>query len=109
VALLAIIIYAVSDSLYTLWVGQPPGLLNRFSLHFSLLPLVAGTSYELLKLSGKTRDNALTRILIKPGLWLQRITTKEPSMDQLEVAIAALEAALGITESRLTSKRIAVG
>ena len=104
VALLAILIYAISDTLYAVWTGHPPTLLTRFGIHFSLLPLVAGTSFELLKLSGKTRDNAVTKVLIKPGLWLQKITTKEPSRDQLEVAIAALEASLGVTESRLTSK-----
>jgi uncharacterized protein YqhQ len=98
------LIYAVSDTLYAVWTGHPPTLLTRFGIHFSLLPLVAGTSFELLKLSGKTRDNAVTKVLIKPGLWLQKITTKEPSRDQLEVAIAALEASLGVTESRLTSK-----
>jgi len=108
VALFAILIYAVADSLYILWTGHPPALLTRFGLHFSLLPLVAGGSYELLKLSGKTRENKLTKILIKPGLWLQILTTQEPTSDQLEVAIASLEAALGITESKLVSKRIAV-
>lgn len=107
VALLAILIYAISDSIYTVIAGHPPALLNRFAVHFTLLPFVAGASYELLKLSGKTRDNAITRILIRPGLWLQKITTKEPSMDQLEVAIAALEASLGITDSRLISRRSA--
>jgi uncharacterized protein YqhQ len=104
VALLAILIYAISDTLYAVWTGHPPTLLTRFGVHFSLLPIVAGTSFELLKLSGKTRDNAVTKVLIQPGLWLQKITTKEPSRDQLEVAIAALEASLGVTESRLTSK-----
>ena len=108
VALFAILIYAVADSLYILWMGHAPTLLTRFGVHFSLLPLVAGGSYELLKLSGKTRDNKLTRILIKPGLWLQKLTTQEPTLDQLEVAIASLEAALGITESKLVSKRTAV-
>lgn len=104
VALLAIMIYAVSDTLYALKLGHPPALLVRFGVHFTLLPLVAGASYELLKLSGKTRDNAVTRVLIQPGLWLQKITTKEPSHDQIEVAIAALEASLGLVDSRLTSK-----
>jgi len=47
-------------------------------------------------------------VMIKPGLWLQKITTKEPSFDQLEVAIAALEASLGVTESKLTSRRVPV-
>jgi len=62
----------------------------------------------VLKLSGKTRDNALTRILIRPGLWLQKITTKEPSMDQLEVGIVALEAAVGIEHSKIRSQTTAV-
>jgi len=104
VALLAMMIYAVSDTLYAMKMGHAPTLLVRFGIHFSLLPLVAGSSFELLKLSGKTRDNAITRILIQPGLWLQKITTKEPSRDQIEVAIAALEASLGIVETRLASK-----
>ena len=108
VALLAILVYAVSDTIYALKTGYPPTLLTRFGLHFSLLPLVAGSSYELLKLSGKTRDHAITRIIIKPGLWLQKITTQEPSLDQLEVAIVALEASLGITESKLSSERVPV-
>ncbi len=107
VALAAILIYSISDSIYAVIVGHAPALGTRFGLHFSLLPFVAGSSYELLKLSGKTRDNAITRVLIKPGLWLQKITTKEPSEEQLEVALTALEAALGVTESKLTCKRTA--
>jgi uncharacterized protein YqhQ len=107
VALFAILTYAISDTIFALITGAPPTLLQRFALHFSLLPLVAGGSYELLKLSGKTREHPVTRFLIQPGLWLQRITTKEPSADQLEVAIVALETALGMTESRITAERAA--
>lgn len=108
VALLAILIYSISDSIYAVVVGYAPTLGIRFGMHFSLLPLVAGTSYELLKLSGRTSENAITRMLIKPGLWLQKITTKEPSADQLEVALVALEAALDVTDSKLTCKRTAL-
>lgn len=108
VALLAILIYSISDSIYAVVVGHAPALLTRFGIHFSLLPLVAGSAYELLKISGKTRDNAITKVLIKPGLWLQKITTQEPSHDQLEVALAALEASLGVTDSKLTCKRTPV-
>lgn len=108
VALLAIMTYAISDSIYAIMTGHPPALFTRFGLHFSLLPLVAGTSYELLKLSGKTRDNAITKILISPGLWLQKITTKEPTADQLEVAIVALESALGVTNSKIASQKVTV-
>ncbi|MBU8934731.1 MAG: DUF1385 domain-containing protein [candidate division Zixibacteria bacterium] len=103
VALFAIATYAISDTLYAIWMGHAPSLLARFGIHFSLLPLVAGGSYELLKLSGKTRDNKVTKILIRPGLWLQKITTKEPSTEQLEIGIAALKAALGMEQDNVTT------
>jgi uncharacterized protein YqhQ len=108
VALSAILMYAISDTIFAVITGHQPELLVRFALHFSLLPIVAGGSYELLKLSGRTRDNAVTKLMIQPGLWLQRITTKEPSVDQLEVAIVALEASLGVTESKIVARRIPV-
>ena len=108
VALFAIMVYSVSDTIYALIVGHAPAYWTRLGVHFCLLPLVAGVSYELLKLSGRTRDNFITRMLIKPGLWLQKITTKEPSMDQLEVAIVALEASLGITDSKIQARKSAV-
>ncbi len=57
-----------------------------------LLPAVAGISYELVKLSGKYADNALCRILIAPGLWLQKLTTAPPDNGQVEVAITAFGA-----------------
>ncbi len=107
VALIAIMVYAFSDTMYAMQTGHPPTLLTRFALHFSLLPFVAGGSYELLKLSGKTRDNKITRLLIQPGLWLQLITTKEPTREQLEVAIVSLEAALGLTESKIAAQKVA--
>lgn len=104
VALFAIATYAISDTLYAMWSGHAPTLLTRFGIHFSLLPLVAGGSYELLKLSGKTRDNKITKVLIQPGLWLQKITTKEPSREQLEVGIAALKASLGLGQEEVISE-----
>ncbi|MGH8016281.1 MAG: DUF1385 domain-containing protein, partial [Candidatus Zixiibacteriota bacterium] len=64
--------------------------------------------YELLKLSAKKRDNRLVNALIQPGLWLQRITTKEPNLEQLAVAIVALESALGLTSSRIEAKKTPV-
>ena len=94
VAMLAILTYSISDSLYQIITGAPPPLANRFLLHFSLLPFVAGASYELLKWTGRHRDRRLTRFVSAPGLWLQRITTKEPSPEQIEVAIAAVLASL---------------
>ncbi len=95
VALFAILFYSLSDTLYFLITGVPPTLLKRYLIHFILLPLVAGGAYELLKLSGKKRDNKIIKIFSAPGVWLQKITTSEPTPSQLEVAIVALESALG--------------
>jgi uncharacterized protein YqhQ len=59
-----------------------------------LLPVIAGLSYELLKLSAKHEKSRLVRLLIAPGLALQRLTTREPDDGQLEVAIRSLDEAL---------------
>lgn len=58
-----------------------------------ILPLVMGLGYEFIRYAGK-HDNILVKILAAPGLWMQRITTKEPSDDIIEVSIAALQAVL---------------
>ncbi len=68
------------------------GLL-RVAYKLILLPVVVGIAYELIKLAGRY-DNIATRILSAPGLWLQRLTTREPDDAQLEVALAALKAVL---------------
>ncbi len=57
-----------------------------------IMPLVMGVGYEILKFSGK-HDNKCMRILVAPGLWMQRLTTKEPDDDMIEVGITALIAA----------------
>lgn len=59
-----------------------------------LLPVVAGISYELVKLSGKYATAPLCRILIAPGMWLQKLTTNPPDDGQVEVAISAFKAVL---------------
>lgn len=56
-----------------------------------LVPITCGVGFEVLKMCGKY-DNIITRIISAPGLWLQRITTKEPEDDMIEIAIAALKA-----------------
>ena len=58
-----------------------------------LLPITMGIGYEILMIAGK-HDNVLTRIISAPGLWVQRITTKEPTPDMLEVAIISIKCAL---------------
>lgn len=70
-----------------------PNLLLRIVSRLLLLPVIAGLSYELLKWAGRS-DSAVVKILSMPGLYLQKITTKEPDKEQLEVAIAAIEAVI---------------
>jgi uncharacterized protein YqhQ len=60
----------------------------------SLLPVIAGIAYELIRFAGKHAENRLLMILLAPGLWLQRLTTREPTLDQLEVSIRALREVL---------------
>ncbi len=62
----------------------------RIVMKILLLPLVVGISYEIIKLAGRY-DNVFTRAVSAPGLWLQRLTTKEPDLDMLEVAIASIK------------------
>ncbi|HEY1317531.1 MAG TPA: DUF1385 domain-containing protein [Gaiella sp.] len=56
-----------------------------------LLPVIAGLAYELIRYAGKHQDNRVLMTLLAPGLWLQRLTTREPSLDQVEVSIRAIE------------------
>lgn len=65
-------------------------LLLRFGLQMLLLAPIASVSYEIIRIAGRY-DNVFTRFISAPGLWLQRITTKEPNDKQIEVAIAAME------------------
>jgi len=66
-----------------------------------LLPVIAGIAYELIRFAGKHTGNRALRILLAPGLWLQRLTTREPTLEQLEVSIRALREVLAL-EGRLS-------
>lgn len=81
------------------FLGRPP-FLQRILLHLVLLPVVAGTSYEVLKLGGRERVNPVIKVLTRPGLYLQKLTTNEPDDTMLEVAIKALQAVLPEEEGR---------
>lgn len=63
----------------------------RLLIRLALIPVIAGVSYEFIRLAGST-DNRLVGILSKPGMWLQNLTTREPEDEMLEVAIASVEA-----------------
>lgn len=65
----------------------------RFLLRLVLIPVVAGISYEFIRLAGRT-DNAVMNILSKPGMWIQQLTTKNPDEEMIQVAIISVEAVL---------------
>jgi uncharacterized protein YqhQ len=69
-----------------------------------LLPVIAGLAYELIRFGGKHPSNPVVRTLLAPGLWLQALTTREPSLDQVEVSINALRHALD-AEERVRAER----
>jgi uncharacterized protein YqhQ len=98
VALAAIAFFAIIDTIIVAAFGQYPSAFIRFLVHLPLIPVVAGLSYEVLKFSGKHVNAPLVRWLIAPGLWLQRITTREPEPEMCEVALTALRTALSREE-----------
>jgi len=81
------------------FIPQDWSFLYKLLSRIILIPLIAGMSFEFLKLSAKMRKNSFIHLLIKPGLLLQRLTTREPDEKQIEVAIKALEEVLIIEES----------
>jgi uncharacterized protein YqhQ len=64
-----------------------------------LLPVIAGLAYELIRFAGKHQGNRVVMTLLAPGLWLQRLTTRQPSLDQIEVSIRALKEVLALEGS----------
>jgi uncharacterized protein YqhQ len=75
------------------FVGQPDWywlILSRVAL----LPVIAGIAYELIRFAGKHQGNVILMTLLAPGMWLQRLTTRQPSLDQIEVSIRALQVVL---------------
>jgi uncharacterized protein YqhQ len=69
-------------------------LLLNFLIRIALIPVVAGISYEIIRLSAKKESGWFFKLITKPGVWLQNVTTKEPDDQQLEVAIEALKESL---------------
>lgn len=89
VMVVSIVVFSIFKLQGFLWIA-----LSRILL----LPLIAGISYEMIRFSARHADRAWLRVVIQPGLWLQRLTTREPSDDQIEVAITALKEALQVEE-----------
>lgn len=88
VMIVSIFIFSLIPHSWPLWA--------KFVSRVVLLPLIAGTSYEVLKLSAKYRHNPVVKILMWPGLALQQLTTREPDEAQIEVAMRALNEVLAM-------------
>jgi uncharacterized protein YqhQ len=75
----------------------------------ALLPVIAGLAYELIRFAGRHQGNRVLMTVLAPGMWLQRLTTREPSLDQLEVSIRALSEVLHLEERRgIDAQRVEV-
>lgn len=72
----------------------------RFLTELLVLPFIAGTAYEGIRLAGKFRNSAIVDAVFKPGIWTQHLTTKEPDDSHIEVALAALQACVDAEETR---------
>jgi len=88
-----LIVLLISIAVYT-FVPRQEEFYKNLVLRLALLPVIAGISYEYLKISARFADRAFAQIFIAPGLWLQRITTKDPDDSQLEIALTSLKKAL---------------
>jgi uncharacterized protein YqhQ len=97
VMLTSIILFGIIDTILIQLTGTIT-LTLRLATHLPLIPLVGGIAYELIKLSSMYSNSIIGRVGIAPGLWLQRITTKEPDDRQIEVAIFAMQSALGFND-----------
>src|SRR3954471_5628484 len=100
VMVVAIFVFAPLGKLPLLWL---------FVSRVVGIPLVAGIAFEIIKLFGKHRDKRWTQILMWPGMQLQKLTTGEPDLSQLAVAIAALEAVLAVENPELATDDDRVG
>jgi uncharacterized protein YqhQ len=81
VLLVSIVLYSILPNL---------DFYYRIAYRIALIPVIAGVSYELLRLSGKYKDSPITKVFVAPGLAFQRLTTKEPTDDMLEVSVKAV-------------------
>lgn len=76
------------------FVGQTQGSLGRIVIKLLLLPVIAGLTYEVTHFAAGHCQYRLVRWLMAPGLWMQKLTTEEPSLDQIEVALTSLKAVM---------------
>jgi uncharacterized protein YqhQ len=95
-----LLIVMLTSILVFMLMGRPDTIAERLQ-RFLMIPLIGGVSYEFIRLSGKWFHIPLVRLMVGPGLWLQRITTREPSLEQIEVAIRSIEEVTEKSEGKL--------
>lgn len=88
-----LIVFVLSILVYT-FIPKQPDFWTNLGVRLAALPLIAGISYEYLKVSARHAKNPIVKALIAPGLWFQRLTTKEPDEKQLAVGLQSLQVAL---------------
>ena len=100
VVVLSLLLFSVASTVLLAWLpvlaamqGTVAYKLIMVCFKLLLLPIVVSIAYEINRLVGKY-DNWFTKLLVAPGLWMQRITTNEPDAEMIEVGIAAVEAVL---------------
>lgn len=85
------LLFVVLVSVIVFFFIRVDNMVLKLVLRIALVPVIAGISYEIIRLAGRS-DNIVVRIISAPGLWMQRLTTKEPDEDMIKVAIASVEA-----------------
>jgi len=96
VMLVAIFLFSIVDTIVQMYWLKNILWWQRLLIHFPLIPLVSGISYEVLKFSGKNINNPLVKVFTFPGLALQRITTQPPTDEMIECAVVAMKSALDV-------------
>jgi len=103
VLLSAILVFALIDTIVMAIFGEIT-IFHRLAFHLPLMPLVAGISYEIIKITARKDESLFFRSLRAPGLWLQHITTQPPEDDMVDVAITALQSAFGEKYNEMIGK-----
>ena len=85
-----LLVMVISIVLFMFISVEDPAL--RVLIRILLVPVIAGISYEIIRLAGNNGNNILVKVISAPGMWLQTLTTKEPTEDMVEVAIKSVEA-----------------
>lgn len=86
--------------------GELANTLLLLGVKLPLMIPIAGLSFEIQRLSARFPNNPILRVLIAPGLWMQRITTKEPTRDQVEIAVLAMKRCIAYEEGRLAERGV---